>query len=410
MRNQWNEFAQLIGSASRDVRSREPGSRVVIPRLGKVLTGYNTFIRANTLALETGILGPAQFILTPSRLSPNAATGLAAEWISPISPLFALDFDGVNEDVTCGNVLAYEYNQPQSWEFWLKVDVLTSGRRFIAKTQISPRILYEVAYWEGNLQWSLFRIAPAEYIAIRRPFTTVGAWVHIIAAYDGSNNIIGLNLFINNVSGWNFHSNNPILGSIITPAPLTFASMNGVATTYPDCKIGLIRNYNRNLVQADSNTLWNGGTGIYGADPLGDGSCKGSWPFCTGSGNALFDISGNNYHGTLRNMEPGDWVIGKVPCPAPGLGYTITWTEPAGLPAGCKVRIWVMSYDAGIHKQHIASVDIGIEQYILTNVRVAHGKTVPSLSVPGHYLVQADIIDPNGNPSPPSNTVELTVT
>jgi len=116
----------------------------------------------------------------------------------------------------------------------------------------------------------------------------------------------------------------------------------------------------------------------------------------------------------------GDWLKKPSPdspnpvtdlaaTPVPVSEFVITWGEPLYLPEDSKVRIWVLSEDVSVHRQIVANVDIGVKTYALADVRVAQGKTVPIRNMPGHYLVQADVISPGGNQSPPSNTVEIHV-
>jgi len=404
----WDEAAQAGTPADDPASSREQGSRVVIPQPKPVLSGYDTFVRHNQRAIMTGITPIGTPILTPSPEFPNPVTDLERVVAPPIPIDFALDFDGVNEDVLLGNVLGYEYNQAQAWEWWMHMDSTYDNQRIICKEAGSIGDGYAIGLYHDELSWYIRNTTAGTGIVVKRAFSTTGAWVHGVCTYNGNNSWAGMNIYLNAVAGKILVQDLTIMTSILSATPLLFAAHTNPAGAFLNGRLDCIRNYNRNLVQADVNTLFAAGLGVYSSDPLGDGSCQGAWAFCTGGGNTLFDISGNNYHGALRNMEPGDWVPGKVPCPTIPAVDQIQWTMPT-VPAGSKVRIWVLSYDAGVHKQHVATVDSGVGFWVPDVVRIADGQEVPIASMPGHYLVQADVISPGGNQSPPSNTIEITI-
>ncbi|MBA7647236.1 hypothetical protein ES703_55008 [subsurface metagenome] len=257
-----------------------------------------------------------------------------------------------------------------------------------------------------DMYFQIRRAAGAELLEVRRNVVPPDQWVHVVCTYDGSNNANGMHIYWNSVVGQTVVTNVPITATIIHSDSLLFASRAPVASGWLLGRLDCIRNFNRNLVQADVDILYSGGAGIYGGDPLADGRCKGAWAFCTGGGNTLYDIAGLGFHGTLRNMEPGDWIPGKVPCPDIPGPKQLEWSDPDDLEVGGKIRVWCLSYDANVHKQHVATIDRGVECWIPDFVRVAQGARVPIVSMPGHYLFQIDAISPNGNQSPPSNTIE----
>lgn len=405
-RDQWEEVAQAGSPADDPASSREPGSRVVIPQPKPVLSGYDSFIRDNQRAIMTGIRDIGNPVLTPGLAFPCAPTNLIRDEAPPIPVNFSLNFDGVNEDVLLGNVLSYDYNQPQAWEFWIDPADTSPLQILLGKMHLGTFDGYEISLFDHNIRWLIQRATGGEALQIRRAFSTLFFFSHIVVTYNGNNSAGGMEIYVNTVPGNVVMVNTPITAPIISVADLTFASRGAAPGTFTGARMDTIRNYNRNLVQADVDILFGGTNGVYGADPLGDGSCQGSWAFCTGAGNTLFDISGNNYHGALRNMEPGDWTPGWVPCPSiPGVKQ-LEWSDPDDLPVGGKIRIWCLSYDAHVHRQHVATIDRGVECWIPDVVRIAKGAEASIADMPGHYLFQLDAISPDGNQSPPSNTIE----
>lgn len=406
-RDLWELIAFRAAAGGDPASATEPGSRVVIPQPQPVLSGYDAFVRSTQLTVECGINPIGTPVLTPGLAFPSPPTGLIRDEAPVIPVNFSLFFDGVNEDVTCGNVLPWDYNEPWAWEFWLDLHETITGQRILAK-MTAPAFKGYVIKWDAN--WLYFNIQDAstgKLLSVRRAYNVFDVWNHIVCTYDGSNNANGMKIYINGVVGQAVVSNIPFVFSIQTTTPLTFASENAQAGSWLNGRLDAIRTYNRNLIQADVDIVFAGFAGLFDPDPFSDGSCQGYWPVCTGAGNTLFDLSGNNYHGTLRNMEPADWVLGKVPCPSiPGVKQ-LEWVDPDDLPDGGKIRVWCLSYDAHVHRQHVATVDKGVEAFVPTTVRGARGADIPIASMPGHYLFQIDAVSPDGNRSPPSNTISV---
>jgi len=392
----WEFLSHYGETTPAPASTSEQGSRVVIPQPKPTLSGYDAFVRHNQRAIMTGIRDIGDPILVPSRIFPNPVTSLEKVVTPPIPVNFALSFDGVDEDVTMGDVLDYEYNQVQSWEFWFRMPSPPVAPRYFGKMLIPPYTGYGVLWSGNNIVFQIRRGIGLEMISVTRAFVPDGSWHQLIVTYEGNNNANGMHIYLDGVVGQVIQNNVPLTVTMLSDAPLTFASWNQDPGSWFAGDFDCIRNYQVELAQPEVDVLWNGGLGLFSADPLGGGSCQGAWMFCTGGGNTLFDISGNNYHGTLRNMEPGDWIIGHVPCPdIPGYDR-IEWDEPT-VPVGSKVRIWLLSYDAHVHRQHVDTVDVGIGFWVPDTVRVAQGAEVPIASMPGHYLVQADIPITNEN-------------
>lgn len=405
-RDAWNALAKSIS----DQTGEACNVRNLIPQTRGILSGFNIFLALYVPVCRCNIPITPAFYDPPLGLTPpSAITDLTAVWTSLLLRNYALSFDGVDENINLGNVLGYDYNQPQSWEFWWWWTPGVRNDTLSQKFEPTGNDGYNVLNINGNLYLGVLRLSAAEGVQISRVVGGIARWIHIVATYDGSNNANGMRFYVDTVPGQAITFNVPITGSILTTAPLFFAGTPGFPAGFAQGIMDCTRNYNRVITPAEVITLFNAGAGLYGADPFGDGSCQGAWMFCTGSGVTLFDISGNAYHGTLQNMEPGDWVAGKVPCPTIPNNITLTWTDPVTVTAGSKVRIWLRSRELGVHKQLNACVDIGDEAIEITQVRMAHGVPHDITDFPGHYLIQADVIQPNGYKSPPSNTVEVVV-
>lgn len=405
-RGLWEEFAKAGSPALDPASSREQGSRVVIPQPKPVLSGYDAFVRANQRLILTGIRAIGNPIFVPSRVSPSPPTGLIRDEAPPTPINFALDFDGINEDVLLGNVLGYEYNEPWAWDIWYWHNPEEVTSYLVTKGTEDPFRGYRIIVRDDVIDFHISEIWATRHLWVQRSVSLVSQWVHLVCSYDGSNSAVGMKIYVNSVLGQVVMNNTPIITTITTTNPLTFASANAVPGNYLAGRMDAVRTFDRNLIQPRVDTLFNAGAGLYGGDPLADGSCLGAWMFCNGVGNELFDITDPPYDGTLRNMEDVDWVPGHVPCPDRPGAKQLEWSDPDDLPVGGKIRLWLLSYDANVHRQHVATIDRGVEAFIPATVRVAQGASVPIASMPGHYLFQLDAIHPNGNQSPPSNTIE----
>lgn len=86
----------------------------------------------------------------------------------------------------------------------------------------------------------------------------------------------------------------------------------------------------------------------------------------------------------------------------------LTWVDPVGMFASDRIRLWTRSDDAGVHRQLVASVAKGVEQYIPWNLRVALGNIATIATLPGHYHWQADCVGGYGKSSP-SNVTQFSV-
>jgi len=405
-RDNWNVYAKGL----KRQESSQHSICSMIPQNRGIMSGFHAFLGAFVQVSYAGLMNLPVFADSPlGQTPPSALTTLRADWEPDITPNYALDFDGVDEDVTLQNVLAYDYNQPQSWEIWAKVDSLGNPFRLLSKINGVLNTGYQVLYIPPDLIWSIQRDSAAEAIQKKRAFAITGSWAQSIVTYDGSNTVAGMQIYINSVSGSVPRLNVPITATIVHADPLLFASQAPSVTTWLDGKIGQVRNFNRQLLQADVDILFNGGAGLYSTNPFIDGSCIGAWMFCTGSGNTLFDGAGFGLDGTLRNMEAGDWVPGKVPCPLIPAHVLIEWSDPIIVTAGSVIRIWIRSRELGVHKQLVRVVALDEEEFLLRQVSMAQGAVHNITDFPGHYLIQADVIQPNGLKSPPSRTVEVTV-
>lgn len=139
-------------------------------------------------------------------------------------------------------------------------------------------------------------------------------------------------------------------------------------------------------------------------------------------------MSGFNAYAMCRTMVrkcgialPGtfnDSPLGQTP-PSAVTGLTatwntpnidLTWVDPITVIEDSMIRIWIRSHENICHRQLwycFALLALGASP---SHFRGANGAQIAFVDAPGHYLFQADCIQPNGLKSPPSLTVEEEVT
>ncbi len=90
---------------------------------------------------------------------------------------------------------------------------------------------------------------------------------------------------------------------------------------------------------------------------------------------------------------------------------TVTWTDPEEPPTitDGRIRVWLISTQAGVHKQLVGSAAVGAETLAVCSVNIALGMSTLIYNKPGFYLLQADFIDSFGQKSPPTRISYITV-
>lgn len=84
----------------------------------------------------------------------------------------------------------------------------------------------------------------------------------------------------------------------------------------------------------------------------------------------------------------------------------LTWTDPIGIHGATGIRIWLVSLDAGVHKQLVQNAVPASEAASICAVKVANGAPQNIRDLPGHYHIQLDAVNIWGQKGPPSITVQ----
>lgn len=125
-----------------------------------------------------------------------------------------------------------------------------------------------------------------------------GAWIHVLATYDGGSDKSGLKVYRNGVNDTDFSFE---FGTYVamsnTSAPLLLGSFG---TQFADGRISEMCLWSSELTAANVTSLYNSGTPI-DSSTIDSANVAGHWPLEAGSGKTAIDYSGNGNHGTLTN-------------------------------------------------------------------------------------------------------------
>jgi hypothetical protein len=237
-------------------------------------------------------------------------------------------FDGSNDYVTMGNVLGYERTNAFSVSYWAKVSVGANG--FVVAKQNSLGYGWGcLADYSGAKSYLQLQSATGQ-VYVSAPVPSDGAWHHIVWTYDGSSAAAGCSCFVDGQSVTVTTVTDTLSATIVNTGALVLGARNGASSFYKG-RLDEIAIYGRELSLAEAQWLYNAGspcdlTPTAGPDGLaawwrmGEGD---TYPTLLDSGASsvpptVRDLSGNNYTGTMTNMESTDVVLD-----APGRGMSV---------------------------------------------------------------------------------------
>jgi len=225
----------------------------------------------------------------------------------------SLDFDGVNDYVTMGDVLnAYmEWNVAFSVSFWMNADSISSVLSLVSKQDTSDDYRGLNIYTQSSkIRASLTRENSTGKKIVVNGGTTLSnsIWYHIALTYDGSANASGMLIYVNGAVETMTIVSDGLDGTTTNSANFEIAARDGSGLPF-DGDIDDVALIASELSAANVSTIYNSGqpNDISGFSPIGywkmgDGD---TYPTITDSG------SGSN-NGTMTNMTAAD-IIGQTP-------------------------------------------------------------------------------------------------
>jgi len=183
----------------------------------------------------------------------------------------SVDFDGVNDYVTMGDVLDQDNDDAFSVSGWIKISVHSGTRYVISKWKgVNPFNGWGLYINTGHkLVFSLrgtsdiFAYSTASYLA--------DVWYHVVGTYDGSGLASGLTVYVNGLDVTDTPNSGTLAGSISSDANFNISSRDN-ALYYPfPGNIDEVSFFDSELSAANVTTIYNSGTpnDISGLSPVG---------------------------------------------------------------------------------------------------------------------------------------------
>jgi len=251
-------------------------------------------------------------INTNKTLGVSSGTKIIAPQTSAFTNTKSLDFDGVDDFVSMGNVLnmANDGTDAFSVSFWMKRN--SFAQEVIVSKQLNSGNYggFAIYIQGGRLQFYFGQAIPSGAIHGRSTDYVVGTtWKHLIVTYDGSQDITGFKIYINGVSNTVLYQSNNTPTNVANTTNFQLSGRDGTSLKYGGLldEVGFWLGTELTSVQASA--IYNSGTpaSLSAYSPTswwrnGDGD---TYPTITDNGSG-----GNN--GTMTNMLSGD-IVTDVP-------------------------------------------------------------------------------------------------
>lgn len=233
-----------------------------------------------------------------------------------------LQFDGVNQYVSMGNVLAFERTSQFSWSFWMKCSAAV-GNQFIISKALSgtPEGWSILVTPGGSLTFSLVNVWTTNCLSVTGTATVRdGSWHHVVITYTPtwSGGLLtsvaaGVSMYVDGVALSKSTTYDNLTSTIVSTADLRFGTrQNGFPA---ECYAGYldeISAYNKVLSVAEVSWVYNSGVPRDLKQPEAPKMLAAYWR-----------LGENAYPGAMTNMESTDISNSTVYTAAsPALEYT----------------------------------------------------------------------------------------
>ena len=124
---------------------------------------------------------------------------LASSGVSAFTNIYSLDFDGVDDYVTMGNVLDFDRSDAFSVSMWVKLD--TAGTDIFISKSTAGGGGWELFTYSNLLYFQMIEVSSSRKIITRGGTTfPTGVWKHVVLTYDGSSTWNGVQIYIDAVA------------------------------------------------------------------------------------------------------------------------------------------------------------------------------------------------------------------
>ena len=211
----------------------------------------------------------------------------------------ALNFDGSNAYVNCGDGTSLDITSNISLSFWAKFDDVSTTQFFMGRDNDTQRN-FELGISSTKLFWSIYSGGSAKGSGGLGNALSVGIWYHIVATYDGSN----LKTYVDG----SLTSTTSGTGSIDNDnVSFTIGARAGGMDRHFDGKMSSVKVFNNALTQAQVQELYTNPEQILPTG-ISASNLKLDLPMQEGSDDYVYDGSGNKNDGTISGAT---WATGE---------------------------------------------------------------------------------------------------
>lgn len=227
-------------------------------------------------------------------------------------------FDGVDEYVSVGNVLNFDYDEPFSMHVWFKTTADGPIMLPISKReQYGNRRGYECRFRTDTDKFIFILCSVDGSSDINVQWTQSanefndGNWHLMLWTYDGSTNASGFKLYIDNVEKTLSVVDDTLDSTTITTQAFQLSGKYGSNFLW-DGNLDEWGIWNKELSLAEGSEIWNSGKPADLSEHSAYANLKGWWRGDGDTFPTLTDNSSETNDGTMTNMEAGD-IIEDVP-------------------------------------------------------------------------------------------------
>ena len=228
---------------------------------------------------------------------------------------YALEFDGVNDNINIGDINNLDGASTFTIEFWFDINNLSSGYSFINKRQSANQSSIQIKY--HTTKGFIMEVETGNNaFGYLDSYSTDDEWVHACVVFNGNggSNADKLKLYLNGIAQTlTFYSSLPSV-SHSNSNPVYLGSVEGSSQFLPG-KMDEIRFWDD--VRTASEIQENMHKDMTGSES----NLVAYYKMSDGTGTSLTDNSSNSNTGTLTSMDNSDWVTSQAPIGNLGSSY-----------------------------------------------------------------------------------------
>ena len=236
-------------------------------------------------------------------LSSTQISNLQTEWSATVPTTvsngagYALEFDGVDDFIDCGNSSSVNITEFITVEAWFKSDAFETTQSIIKKNGSGSG--YELSLSKNNNGNIFFRLNANDSYRVNS--TTLyphdgNTWTHVAATYDGTDVILYINGSpedtVSGPASISTNNNNLVIGT--NAADSTMALFDGAID---EVRVWNVARSEAEIRETMCKKLTGSETGLVGY-----------WRFDNVSGTNVTDLTSNNNDGTMHNMNAFNYV------------------------------------------------------------------------------------------------------